>query len=126
MKPIRGDPQTLRIPFNQNVGELRIKVAELFQIFEVDRCRLIRAGKALSDDKQSVESVFGVVYDTQILHVLEKPPTAPAAATVAASVSLKAADHKIWNQIDKLLQSEGIVDDKERSILIENFRKSLN
>ena len=130
LKPIRGDPQTLRLPFTQSVGDLRAKVAQLFQISEIDRCRLIRGGKALSDDKQSVEAVFGVVSDPQILHVLEKPPTVsgstPVTAPASTSVPLKSADHKIWGQIGKLLQSEAeIVDEKERSIIIEKFRKSL-
>ena len=137
LKPIRGDPQSLRLPFTQSVGDLRAKVAQLFQISEVDRCRLIRGGKALSDDKQSVEAVFGVVSDPQILHVLEKPPTVSGSTPVAASpstpaststsVPLKSADHKIWSQIGELLQSEAeIVDEKERSIIIEKFRKSLD
>lgn len=129
LKPIRGDPQTLRLPFTQSVGDLRAKVAQLFQISEIDRCRLIRGGKALSDDKQSVEAVFGVVSDPQILHVLEKPVTVSGGSvspSTPASVPLKSADHKIWGQIGKLLQSEAeIVDEKERSIIIEKFRKSL-
>lgn len=132
LKPIRGNPQNLRLPFIQSVGELRVKVAQLFQISEVDRCRLIRGGKALSDDKQSLESVFGFDSETQTLHVLEKPPTTTAAATVPPTTSMdkptwKAADHKIWSQIENLLQSEaGIADEKERASIIEKFRKSLN
>ena len=126
LKPIRGDSQQLRLPFSQSVGELRAKVAKLFQISEVDRCRLIRGGKALSDDTQNLESVFGVISDNQILHVLEKPATAPASPSEPVD-ALKAANHKIWHQIEKLLQSEaGVTDEKDRSSIIEKFRKSLN
>lgn len=125
LKPIRGNPQNLRVPFNQSVGELRVKVAQVFQISEVDRCRLIRGGKALSDDKQSLESVFGVVSETQTLHVLEKPPT--AAPDGPKEFTWKTADHKIWSQIENLLQNEAeIVDEKDRAAIIEKFRKSLN
>lgn len=122
LKPLRGDPQTIRVPFDQSVGDLRAKVSEIFKIADVDRCRLIRGGKALSDDKQSVESVFGCVAENQILHVLEKPVTvAPAVAA-----DWKAAEHQIWSKIDGLLQSEaGIAASSERSAIIEKFRKSL-
>lgn len=121
LKPLRGDPQALKVSFSESVASLRVKVADLFGITEVDRCRLIRSGKALSDDSQTVESVFGLVSEVQILHVLEKPPV------VAVSNDWKSsADHPIWNKIDSLLQAEaGISDSKERSIVIEKFRKSL-
>lgn len=122
LKPLRGDPQTIRVPFTQSVGDLRAKVSDLFKISEVDRCRLIRGGKALSDDKQSVENVFGSVAEGQTLHVLEKPPTVAA----AAGADWKAADHGIWSKIDGLLQSEaGISTPAERSSIIEKFRKSV-
>lgn len=124
LKPLRGDPQTIRVPFSQTVGELRVKVAEIFNISEVERCRLIRGGKALSDDKQSVENVFGVVAETQILHVLEKPPTVAAASSEASWKS--SANHAIWSKIDGLLQSEaGVSAANERASIIEKFRKSL-
>ena len=121
LKPLRGDPQTIRVPFSQSVGDLRVKVSEIFNISEVERCRLIRGGKALSDDKQIVENVFGTASETQILHVLEKP------SAVAATSSWKScADHAIWSKIDELLQSEaGVSASIERSTIIEKFRKSL-
>lgn len=124
LKPLRGEPQTVRIPFSQNIGELRAKAADIFKISEVERCRLIRGGKALFDDKQSVESVFGTASETQVLHVLEKPPTATAATS---EISWKlSVDHSIWSKIDGLLQSEaGVSAAAERSAIIEKFRKSL-
>jgi hypothetical protein len=122
LKPLRGDPQTIRVPFTQSVGDLRAKTADLFKISEIDRCRLIRGGKALSDDKQSVENAFGCVAESQTLHVLEKPATVP----VVVSADWKAAEHGIWSKIDGLLQSEaGISATSERSAIIEKFRKSL-
>lgn len=125
LKPLRGEPQTIRVPFSQSIGELRAKAAEIFKISEVERCRLIRGGKALFDDKQSVENVFGTGAETQILHVLEKPPT--ASATAASETLWKSsADHAIWSKIDGLLQSEaGVSAAAERSAIIEKFRKSL-
>lgn len=125
LKPLRGEPQTIRIPFSQNIGELRAKAADIFKISEVERCRLIRGGKALFDDKQSVESVFGTASaETQILHVLEKPPT--TATTTTATSWKSSADHSIWSKIDGLLQSEaGVSAAAERSAIIEKFRKSL-
>lgn len=123
LKPLRGDPQTIRVPFSQSVGDLRVKVSEIFKISEVERCRLIRGGKALSDDKQSVENVFGTASETHTLHVLEKPPTAVANSETSWRSS---ADHAIWSKIDGLLQSEaGVSASIERSAIIEKFRKSL-
>lgn len=133
LKPLRGESQTIRVPLSQAIGDLRVKVSELFKITEVDRCRLIRGGKALSDDKQSVENVFGCVGDGQTLHVLEKPAVAAVASTTATgatvpstSVDLKCANHAIWSKIDTLLQNEaGISVPSDRSSIIEKFRKSL-
>lgn len=123
LKPLRGDPKTIRVPFSQTVGNLRAKAAEIFNISEVERCRLIRGGKALFDDNQSVESVFGSTAESQILHVLEKPPTVSADSEISWKSS---ADHAIWLKIDGLLQSEGGVSAAaERSSIIEKFRKSL-
>ena len=123
LKPLRGDPQTIRVPFSQKIGELRAKAAEIFNISEVERCRLIRGGKALFDDNQSLENIFGAVSEAQILHILEKPPS----SSVTSENSWKSsADHSIWSKIDGLLQSEaGVSAAAERSAIIEKFRKSL-
>lgn len=123
LKPLRGEPQTLRVSFSLSVADLRAKVSEIFGISEVERCRLICGGKALSDDKQTVENVFGTAAETQILHVLEKPPTAAATPETSWKSS---ADHAIWTKIDGLLQSEaGVSAPTERAAIIEKFRKSL-
>lgn len=122
LKPLRGDPQGLKVAFTDSVGFLRVKVAGLFQISEVERCRLIRGGKALSDDTQTLESVFGLVSQVQVLHVLEKPPTTTKDEGDWKSSSV----HPIWNKIDLLLSSEaGVSNSSERSAIIEKFRKSL-
>ena len=122
LKPLRGEAQGIRVNFSETVGQLRAKVAQQFKIEEIDRCRLIRGGKALSDDSQSLEIVFGLVSEVQILHVLEKPPTANATGTTPLSSN----EHLIWPKIDALLQSEaGISNSTERSLIIEKFRKSL-
>lgn len=124
LKPLRGEVKTLRVPFSQTVEELRESVSELFKISDSERCRLIRGGKALSDDKQILENVFGTASDSQILHVLEKPPTAPVASN--KNDSWKSFDHPIWAKIDGLLQSDaGIDSGNDRSVIIEKFRKSL-
>ncbi len=121
LKPLRGDAQGLKVAFTDSVGSLRVKVAGLFQISEVERCRLIRGGKALSDDTQTLESVFGLVSQVQILHVLEKPPTTKDEGDWK-SLSV----HPIWNKIDLLLSSEaGVSNSSERSAIIEKFRKAL-
>lgn len=132
LKPIRGDPQLLRVRFTETVGALREKVAAIFSIDEVERCRLIRGGKALSDDSQNLESVFGLVSEVQILHVLEKPPLTNTNinTNTTSTSSINVGDwksnenHQIWSKIDQILQSE-ISSPQERVEIIKKFRKSL-
>jgi hypothetical protein len=121
LKPLRGSPQSLRVAFTETVQELRKQVAQLFGIEEVERCRLIRGGKALSDDEQTIESVFGLVSESQTLHVLEKPPQKSLSEDWKLS-----ADHKIWGKIENILKEEGNVSSAlERANILEKFRKSL-
>ena len=132
LKPIRGDPQPLRVRFTETVGDLRQKVAVLFGIGEIERCRLIRGGKALSDDSQNLESVFGLVSEVQILHVLEKPPIATNQSSNNNNNNntndwKSNSNHQIWSKIDQILQSDALINSsQERSEIIEKFRKSLS
>lgn len=129
LKPIRGESELVKVKTSMKVGELRVKAAGLFKIADCERCRLIRTGKALFDDTQSLEEVFGVVNgESFALHVLEKPAETTSTSSDSAALvinNLKKSDSPLWNKIDEILKTEGILEPSARSAIIEKFRKSL-
>lgn len=127
LKPMKGAAETAKMNVTATVGSLRMQTARLFSISDVDRCRLIRAGRALLDDDQTLESVFGLGGGEAVtLHVLEKPMEKTVVANDKWG-SLLDANSPFWTKLDALLANEGTVSDVVmRKTILERFRSSLD
>ena len=121
LKPMKGEAKTLKMGIDVKVGELRAKAAEAFSISEVDRCRMIRSGRALQDDSLKLGDVFGVMSAEVTLHLLEKPP----AENPLVSGWKSAGDAPIWSKIERVLEEEGLTDATARKTLLSKFRSCL-